>query len=189
MPKLSNSAEQFDLFNLPFVQEPETWKDVKGFEGKYQISSLGRVKSLSNNKKEKILKNGINTTGYLIICLCNNPYYKTFLVHRLMMIAFEKPNILNKSDVNHIDGNKLNNRLDNLEWNTRQENIIHSFAHDMSKKGSKHYHSKLQDDIIIEIRNKHIPYHYTQKMLAEEYKVSEGTIQSIIERRTWNHVK
>lgn len=95
----------------------EIWQDIKGYEGKYQVSNLGRVKSLNYNKsgKEHILKYGMNTQGYLNVCLCKNKLGKTFAVHRLVAEAFiENPD--NLPQVNHIDEDKHNNCVYNLEW-------------------------------------------------------------------------
>lgn len=116
----------------------EIWKDIKGYEGLYQVSNLGRVKSLSKTVRSAIQKCGTRTTvdkivrqakissGYYRVGLSNNKVHKGYLVHRLMAIAFI-PNPDNLEQVNHKDGNKLNNSLDNLEWVTRSENAIHSF--------------------------------------------------------------
>ena len=96
--------------------EGEIWKKIEGFPN-YEISNFARVKSLKNNK---ILKNKI-TDGYVYI----NILYKSFRVHRLVALAFlENPE--NKPFVNHIDGNKLNNRVENLNWMTQEENMQHS---------------------------------------------------------------
>lgn len=95
----------------------EVWKDIKKYEGLYQVSNLGRVKSLNYNRsgKERILKYGINTQGYLIVCLCVNKQRKIFAVHRLVAETFIA-NTNNLPQVNHIDENKYNNCVDNLEW-------------------------------------------------------------------------
>ena len=101
----------------------EEWRDIKGYEGKYQVSNLGRVKSLGNNKskKEKILKH-INSCGYSNVNLYKNGKKKPFLVHRLVAMHFiENPN--NYSQVNHKDENPTNNRVDNLEWCTHEYNL------------------------------------------------------------------
>ena len=95
----------------------EVWKDIQGYEGLYQISSLGNVKSLNYNRtgKECILKYGINTNGYLIVVLSKNGKGKTFAIHRLVAQAFiENPE--NLPCVNHKDENKTNNCVNNLEW-------------------------------------------------------------------------
>lgn len=97
----------------------EEWRDIKGYEGKYQISNLGRVKSLRdshNNYREKYIKSRIRR-GYLSVTLCNKGKQKQFLVHRLIAEAFI-PNPNNYPQVNHKDENKLNNNIENLEWCT-----------------------------------------------------------------------
>lgn len=96
----------------------EIWKNVPGYEGLYQVSSHGNVKSLANNKnrKEKILKQYPNKSGYLRLILWNNKVIKCYRVHQLVAIAFMKhvPDGLTNV-VDHIDGNVSNNRLDNLQ--------------------------------------------------------------------------
>lgn len=102
----------------------EIWKDIEGYEGLYQVSNLGRVKSLGNNKtrKEKILK-GIKERGdYLKVILCKEGNRKHFKVHRLVASAFI-PNYNNLPQVNHKDEDKNNNRVDNLEWCDCKYNI------------------------------------------------------------------
>lgn len=129
----------------------EIWKDVVGYEGVYQVSNLGNVKSLrmwsSVQKRyiqrEKILKPYKAPTGYLQIGLKSERTRKLGLVHRLVAEAFI-PNAENKREVNHINGIKTDNRVENLEWNTSQENTIHAY-----KKGlEKHCSTKvLQYDL------------------------------------------
>lgn len=126
----------------------EEWKDIKGYEGIYQISNKGRVKSLGNNKtrKEKILKPKPANNGYIRVYLCRKGEKpKPFLVHRLVAEHF----ILNPDNlpvVNHKDENKLNNNVENLEWcsveynnkyGTRQERITKKL------KGKKKPHKKI----------------------------------------------
>lgn len=110
----------------------EIWKDIPGYEGYYQISNLGRVKSLpkkrnNNNgyyiQKEMILKNHLNNKGYQYVYL-SVPIKKKYYVHRLVGIAFI-PNPFKKPYINHIDCNPLNNNMKNLEWCTPQENTDH----------------------------------------------------------------
>lgn len=103
----------------------EIWKDIKWYKGLYQISNMGRVKSLERNVvrgrgglykiEEKILKSDKNRDGYLFVHLCKNGKRKHHLIHRLVAQAFI-PNPHNLQQVNHRDENKTNNRVENLEW-------------------------------------------------------------------------
>lgn len=98
----------------------EIWKDIKGFEGVYQISNLGNVKSLPRKAgttylREKILKPRKHTGGYSIVSLGRGYKYKNYFIHRLVAEAF-LPNPLGLLEVNHIDENKTNNNVENLEW-------------------------------------------------------------------------
>ena len=101
----------------------EVWKDIKEYEGLYQVSNLGRVKCLGNNrnKKEKILSQAKNSKGYLYVHLSKNNKKRTVAVHILVAQAFI-PNILNLPEVNHKDEDKINNYSSNLEWCTRRYN-------------------------------------------------------------------
>ena len=106
----------------------EIWKDIQGYEGMYQVSSHGRVKSLNYNKTglEGILNPNNNGKGYLQVYLTKNKKSKKVLIHRLVAQAFlYKPT--DKNYVNHKDGNKSNNNVNNLEWCTRSENQQHAF--------------------------------------------------------------
>jgi hypothetical protein len=126
--------------------QKEIWKDVKGYEGLYQVSNLGSVKSLKrtvnvNKSKlctkvvfERILKNGINSSGYYNLTLCKNGSQKTRLVHQLVAIAFlgHTPNGQNLV-INHIDFNKLNNNVENLVIITQRENANKKHLNHSSK--------------------------------------------------------
>ena len=101
----------------------EIWKDIKGYEDLYKISNFGKVKSLNYHLtgKDRILKYGINTQGYLFVQLSKNGKVKTFGIHRLVAQTFiENPE--NLPQVNHIDEDKTNNKVSNLEWCTAKYN-------------------------------------------------------------------
>lgn len=131
----------------------EMWKDIAGYEGKYQISSLGKVKifNYKNTKNVRIMKDFIDGRGYIRACLCKNGIGKFYSVHRLVAEAFI-PNPENKITVNHKDGNKLNNKVDNLEWNTYAENNIHAIVNNLRprKLGKDNLTSKIIYQIDIE---------------------------------------
>ena len=119
-----------------YFMETEIWKDIIGFEGLYQVSSLGRIKSLSrvvprrnNNVIENILKQSTTKDGYHFISLCNNAKCCTKRVHRLVSEAFIPKINDYQITVNHINGIKTDNRLDNLEWVSVRENTSHMFFH------------------------------------------------------------
>lgn len=115
------------------------WNDVKDYENLYQVSDTGLIRSKSSkvkkisklgkvfycNKKSKILSPGITTSGYKYINLCKNNKVKHFDIHRLVAIAF-LPNPNNLAEVNHKDGNKQNNCVNNLEWCSREYNLKHA---------------------------------------------------------------
>ena len=120
----------------------ETWKDVNGFDGRYQVSSMGRVRSVDflthNNRgsfirKGKILASGTDNNGYQTATLCVQDKTHRVRIHRLVAQAFI-PNPDGKPEVNHIDGNKENNVVTNLEWNTYSENLIHAMEKGLNKQ-------------------------------------------------------
>ena len=132
----------------------ERWKDIEGFEGYYQVSDMGRVRSLdrvvtttrhgkplSMTTKGRILRAPVTRDGYVSIQLFKHSKYYTFRVHRLVAKAFID-NEDNLPEINHIDGNKQNNRVENLEWCTRGHNIRHAFRTGLIKKENMRSNAK-----------------------------------------------
>ena len=107
--------------------DEEIWCDVKGYEGLYVVSNWGRVKSLGNDKsrKEKILRPQKDGGGYLFVYLCRNGEPKMYKVHRLVLMTFNPCENMKSLQVNHIDEDKTNNHLSNLEWVTPKDNQNH----------------------------------------------------------------
>ena len=106
------------LVKKDYLSMTEIWKDIEGYEGLYQVSNMGRVKSLGKggtHKQVHYLKQAKERCGYLFVALCKKGKVKQFKVHRLVAKAFI-PNPNNLSQVNHKDEDKTNNRVDNLEW-------------------------------------------------------------------------
>lgn len=113
----------------------EHWKDIKGFEGLYQVSDFGRVKSLNYNhtNESRILKTRKQRNGYLLVNLNKKGKQYFFLVHRLVAETFlENPE--NLPQVNHKDENKTNNRVENLEWKSPKDNCNHGTRNERSAK-------------------------------------------------------
>lgn len=164
----------------------EVIKDIKGFEGRYTISNLGIVRSLLTGK---IMKYHITKFGYARVNLriAKSRDYKSYFVHRLVALNFlDNPN--NLAEVNHIDCNRLNNRIDNLEWISRKENIKHSFIFgNASNKGHKNPNSKLSSIDIEAIRALNRTKRFYGTQIAKLFKVSESTISSILTNNTWSN--
>lgn len=161
----------------------EVWKDVIEWESLYQVSNYGNVKSKRTNK---ILKPYKTPSGYFTVSLCNNGYQKNVLVHRLVCLAFigDMPIL---DCVNHKDGNKQNNRLENLEWSTYYENNIHAIETGLKDiKGESHFNSKLNNEAVIFIRNNKLKL--TQKDLALKFGVSQALIGMVQAYKIWRHI-
>ena len=110
----------------------EVWRDIEGYEGLYQVSNQGRVKSFKWNK-ERFLKPSMDKDGYLLVTLCAGGKPKTLKVHRLVCEAFhENPD--NKPQVNHINEDKTDNRACNLEWCTCKQNVNHGSRNERVSK-------------------------------------------------------
>lgn len=179
------------------VQLMETWKDIDGYEGYYQVSDLGRVKSLprkdrlGRNHKGRTLKPfSDNNKGYLCVELHKFGVGKTIKIHRLVAIAFI-PNPFGKPQVNHGDGNKKNNCADNLEWSTSEENIQHSFDTNLNnRKGERNSQSKLTIEDVKYIREnfKSKDNVFGAKPLAEKFKVEKSRIYKIVRRTNWENI-
>jgi hypothetical protein len=144
--------------------EKEVWKDIPCYEGLYEVSSLGRVKSLGNDKtrKEKILKQNINGSGYFKVCLFKDGISQNTTVHQLVAMAFLNHNPCGMAlVVDHINWNKLDNRLENLQLITQRENCSKDVKNKTSKytgvswcKSAKKWTTKIQ----INSKKKHLGY-------------------------------
>ena len=115
----------------------EIWKDIEGYEGKYQVSNCGNVRSLMYHnakgiKRISLLKPATDACGYFRCALSKNNILTTYKVHRLVAQAFI-PNPNNYPQINHIDGNKKNNCVWNLEWCTDKENVNHALKTGLRK--------------------------------------------------------
>jgi hypothetical protein len=177
----------------------EIWKDIAGFEGKYQISNLGNIKSLKRIKHrnkygpivvpEKILNPRVDNIGYKRLYIYGDGFKKRDSIHRFVANAFI-PNPENKPEVNHKNGIKTDNRVENLEWVTVSENRIHAFKNKLqvSLKGSQSPNSILTESDVLEIRKLWGTKKFLKKELASKYNVSRTSIYLVVSNKSWRHV-
>lgn len=166
----------------------EVWKDVKGFKGLYQVSNLGNVKRLISERvfAERLIGRTIDRYGYVKRVLSKKGKNNYFTEHRLVAIAFIN-NPDNKATVNHINGIKTDNRVENLEWNTSKENKQHAVITGITnKKGINHHKCKLTEEQVHEIRK--IGFSQTRMSLSKKYEVSRTNILGIIRGNFWKHI-
>ncbi len=202
---LKQSQERFEkIFPDTCVlcgQEVEKWKPIKNYEGIYEISSLGRVRSYYeiNNSLGQIRKTNTvskfktlstDMDGYKRVNLYAKdkglkPVNKS--VHILVLNAFigECPK---DKEGSHLDGDITNNRLSNLQWENHLDNESRKIIHGTRPMGEKHKSSKLTETDILDIRNSYIKYKVTQKQLAEKYNVCENNIYLIVNNKAWRHI-
>lgn len=179
----------------------EEWKDIPGYEGLYQASSQGRIRSLTRgyigvHEEKRILKPGHNRQGRLQVVLCRIPegqikgaVTKRFQLHLLVLLAFKgpKPEGLNGL---HEDGNHLNNCPDNLYYGTQKQNMADKVRHYLEKHGVETVpptNAKISEDDIRFIKMS--KGNVTQKALAECYGVTQAAISHIQNQKTWKHVE
>lgn len=175
----------------------EVWRDIEGYDGFYQISNLGRVKSRGkqcavSEKKEIIRAMSLTRDGYVKVRLLHRGKDKTVRVHRLVAAAF-LPNPDNKPTVNHIDGNKQNNVIGNLEWADRAEQMTHAYALGLKAPlcGSAQPNAKLTDEQVREIRALYVPHDRRRGTVAlsQKYGVSNRVIGLILRGMSYQNVK
>lgn len=174
----------------------EKWKNVKGYEGKYQVSNMGRVRSVTRKLPHKRLGSWVRKgvllkqetmKGYLYTDTNHQGLKKKHAIHRLVALAFI-PNIEEKPFVNHKDADKKNNRKENLEWVTAKENSKHAQGLDLFRRGQEHAGAKFSDDEVRKIRKDFAGGEISQKDMAKRYGVHRATIGRIIQRKLWRHI-
>lgn len=165
------------------------WVPASGFEGRYEVSAAGEIRSLLTNR---ILQPGVQSRGYMVVGLYTGAVPKqqiSTLVHRLVWESLRGP-IPDGKQVNHIDGNKLNNRLENLELATPAENVGHANANGLQPKryrGSRHANSKLtEEDVTIMLAASRAGMTPTQ--LGRAFKIDPVRAGQIIRGEAWQHV-
>jgi DNA-binding NarL/FixJ family response regulator len=177
----------------------EIWKDIAGYEGLYQISNLGNVKSLERkiraNKhggiktiKERLLSICYNEHGYKIVNLWKDNKFITQRVHRLIANAFI-PKVDGKPFINHKNSIRDDNRIENLEWCTQKENMQHAYNSGSKKQKNceNHHCAKLKNAQVLEIRRLY-KIGYTNKQISNMFNINSGTISTIVNNRSWKRL-
>ena len=166
------------------------WQPIIGYEGAYEVNAIGEVRRIGKGRGVKaggrILKLTDHKQGYKAITLYLRNQGRTFLVHRLVGLTFLGP-IPKGHEVNHKDGNKQNNRVENLEYVTRPYNMTHAvIIGTLNNSGANNPSAKLTTEQVKEIRGR---YRFGggpgYKALADEYGVTWEAIRNIIKRRAW----
>lgn len=169
--------------------ENEIFKPVSEYEGLYEISNLGRIKSLPRlgSPRITIMKLSNDDKGYPQTALTKNKKSKTFKVHRLVATAF-----LNDGgeSINHKNGIKTDNRVENLEWCSRSYNVQHAYDNGLKfvLPGMQHPMSKLMDDDVIEMRRLYKEKKHTLCELANKFNTAKSNVVHIVKERHWKHL-
>ena len=184
--KNSDSYYSLDSNDLP----GEEWRDVVGYEGFYQISNLGRVKSFYSGDV-RIIKPAKRSDEYLSVGLYKDRYSVTHYVHVLVAGAF-LPNPEGKPQINHIDGDKTNNRVENLKWVTGSENMNHAYKIGLANatKGIKHPKAKLTPDNVRYIRKHYVKgsKEFGSEALARKFNVTGSVIRDVAHNRSYVNI-
>lgn len=167
----------------------EVWKDIEGSDGAYSISNIGRVMSNSTVIRRKrlgsykrnsfIKKQTVIRKGYMVVTLSIKGKHSQYLVHRLVAAAFI-PNTEHKPQVNHIDGNKQNNCVSNLEWVTGKENMIHA-----SKHGLLNTHNPLNKKAVLmfDLKGNFIREYESKYAASRDLRINHVSIYNVIRGR------
>jgi len=174
----------------------EQWKEVVGYEGLYEASNLGKIRSLvigiphgvKIRETPLILSPKVKSNGYLEVGLNNNKVKTMHYVHRLVLIAFTgcKPDGM---EAGHVDGNRENCALNNLCWLSHSANTRMAALYGKVQRGESRYNAQLNEDSVRRIRSEYGRGNVTHRMLAEKYKITEGAVRNMLAGKTWKHVE
>ncbi len=187
---------------MPPPVKQEIWKSIAGYEGCYEISDYGQVRSLSRivafrncmgtlvtrQFQSRLLKCICNYYGYAIVGLYDPIHHRRrqHKIHRLVLNTFVGP-CPPGQEGRHLDGDKLNNQLGNLCWGTSKENNADRVVHGTSNQGERHGSAKLTNDKVRQIRKLRSDG-WAYLKIAHKYKVDRVAVMNIVKRKSWKHV-
>lgn len=175
----------------------EVWRPVVGYEGLYEVSNLGRIRSLeatvrgphgSKQRKPAALLIIYMGGNYPTVKLHRNDKGKTIRVHRIVLEAFVGPCPKGMECRHFPDGNHTNNRLDNLSWGTKKENAADRELQGQTQRGESNRMAKLTVEVVRKIRELYATGEYSQKRLGDMFGVRQTAIFKIVNRKHWTHV-
>ena len=158
----------------------ERWLPVVGFEGLYEVSNLGRVRS-KHFSPPRVSRQGTDSNGYPIVMLSKDGKRRPFTVHRLVCRAFHGEPFAIWNEAAHLDGNRANASADNLRWVNKAENHHHKKLHGTHQAGEKHPRAKLTEAAVQRIRTRYA----SSKVIAREYGVSRHAVFDIWQGKRW----
>lgn len=169
----------------------EIWKPILGYEGIYEVSNLGRVRTCLNirighYKPGKVFNLPLSKNGYLMIGLWRNRKRNPRTVHSLVLESFFGPRPMGFV-CRHLDGNKTNNSIGNLAWGTYEENSEDRKGHGTANAGIRHGMSKLTDEIVLRIREM-AGCGTTNRLIAQMFNLTPSNVGYIVKRKTWTRI-
>lgn len=167
---------------------PERWKEVVGYEGLYEVSNRGNVRSFCRTPKGKILKPGTDTKGYYFVNLYKDKKANTQRVHRLVLAAFVGEHPDGKPECCHNNGVRTDNRLENLRYGSRQDNVDDTVVHGTKVYGERVGSVQLTAANVLQIRKDYATKKFSQQELADRYGVERKTITFVVRGETWKHI-
>lgn len=171
----------------------EDWKQVVGYEGRYEVSKLGDIRTDPNSPhrnsrihRGKFLHQRMNKTGYLRVSLNLDGVKRSRNVHLVVLEAFKGLRPEGKVS-RHKDGNSKNNSADNLEWSTQKENIADKIVHGTDNKGEKHHNAVLTEKDVIEMRAM-AERGFSKVEIAKCFLVTPANACYVVNRKSWTHI-
>lgn len=182
------------------MQSTENWRPVPGYEGYYEVSDIGNVRSVDRmvpiveprrqylrRRRGAPMATRVGTNGYVYVAFCKDGVHRNCTVHSLVARAFLGARE-DGAEVCHVNGVRADNRLSNLRWGTHQENIDDRDRHGTTARGEKLWTAKLTADKVREIRKLYAGGNVDQGELAKRFGVNRQNISMIVTRSTWKHV-